>query len=334
MVISLLLLPAGLQAQAAGAILSGRVIGVSGQNVAHAVVSVKNLASGETKTVLTRADGTYRFPALPPGLYQVIANAAGLHAPAVKITLVTGTRPTLNMALSGVAPAPPAQNQAAPAAGLSLKNLGFTPNQIHGSPQEQARLNKRSRMLQIHQKLGLLTTIPLVATVIAGGFAKSHFHRLSNGQFAPLPPGSTAGRNIHAVLGTVTLGMYAATAYYAIFAPKIHGVKTRGPIRAHEILAWIHGPGMILTPILGEMAYAQLNRGERVHGIAKLHGVVAITTLAAYVAALLVVARPHWLATLSHAPGGVLASLNPFRRRAHPAARGAHRSCRPLSFIK
>ena len=36
-------------------------------------------------------------------------------------------------------------------------------------------------------------------------------------------------------------------------------------IRFHEALAWIHGPGMILTPVLGAMAYKQENAGEKVH---------------------------------------------------------------------
>lgn len=44
---------------------------------------------------------------------------------------------------------------------------------------------------------------------------------------------------------------------------------------------------MILTPILGEMAFSQRSNGEKVHGIAKLHGQVAIITASAYGAAIL-----------------------------------------------
>jgi hypothetical protein len=83
-------------------------------------------------------------------------------------------------------------------------------------------------------------------------------------------------------LGATTVGLYFTTAYFAIRAPKISGTKTRGPIRVHKTLAWIHGPGMILTPILGEIAFAQKSRGERVHGIASLHGPVAIVTAGAF----------------------------------------------------
>jgi len=159
----------------------------------------------------------------------------------------------------------------------SLQGLGFPPNEIQGSAKEQALLDKRSHMLQIHQKLGLLTTIPLLATLFTGPGAKGH-HGL---------PGSPTGRDVHMGLGILTTGMYFTTAYFAIRAPKIPGTKTHGLIRLHKALAWIHGPGMILTPILGAIAYSQLSRGERVHGIAKYHSVAAITTAAAYGAAIL-----------------------------------------------
>jgi hypothetical protein len=76
--------------------------------------------------------------------------------------------------------------------------------------------------------------------------------------------------------------MYFMTAYYAIRAPRVPGTATRGPIRLHKALAWIHGPGMILTPILGAMAYSQERNGERVHGIAKAHSAVATVTYVAY----------------------------------------------------
>ena len=76
--------------------------------------------------------------------------------------------------------------------------------------------------------------------------------------------------------------MYITTAYYSIFAPKIAGTPTRGPIRLHKALAFIHGPGMILTPILGAMALNQKNAGEKVHGIASAHGAVAAITGIAY----------------------------------------------------
>jgi hypothetical protein len=81
--------------------------------------------------------------------------------------------------------------------------------------------------------------------------------------------------------------MYLTTAGFALFAPKVPGTTVRGPIRLHKALAWIHGPGMILTPVLGALAYEQRSKGERVHGIAQAHAPVAIATSIAYGLAIL-----------------------------------------------
>ena len=151
----------------------------------------------------------------------------------------------------------------------SLGDLGFPTSATQPNPREQARLDKRSHMLKVHQRLGLITIVPLVATVISGGFAGGHAKQSDM-------------RDVHAALGGLSGGLYFATAYYSIFAPKIAGTKTRGPIRLHKTLAWIHGPGMVLTPILGIMAFNQKNAGERVHGIASAHGAVGIVTAAAF----------------------------------------------------
>jgi hypothetical protein len=175
------------------------------------------------------------------------------------------------------AAAPQDQPAAAPAGKAqapSLGDLGFPTDQTKGNAQDQARLDKRSHMLKTHQRLGLITAAPLLATIItstgAGGRSSS-----------------TSGRDLHAALGIATTGLYFTTAYYAIRAPKVPATTTHGPILVHKALAWIHGPGMILTPILGALAYQQRNRGERVHGIAKAHGAVAAVTGIAYGAALL-----------------------------------------------
>jgi len=160
---------------------------------------------------------------------------------------------------------PPAANPAPP----SLGDLGFPPAATQGNPQEQARLDKRSHMLKIHQRLGLITTAPLLATVLSGGFAGGRST-------------SSTTRDLHAALGSLTAGLYFTTAYYSIFAPKVPGTHTRGPIRLHKALAFIHGPGMILTPVLGAIAFDERSRGQKVHGIASAHGAVAVVTAAAY----------------------------------------------------
>jgi hypothetical protein len=156
----------------------------------------------------------------------------------------------------------------------SLTDLGFPTEQTQGDAKQQALLDKRTHMLKIHQRMGLITTVPLVAAVVSsfGAGGKST---------------STTSRDVHLALGAVAGDLYFITAYYAIRAPRVPGTPTRGPIRFHKAMAWIHGPGMILTPILGAIAYDQKSKGEKVHGIAVAHGPVAFVTAGAFGAALL-----------------------------------------------
>jgi hypothetical protein len=249
------------QTQAAGT-LRGKLTDPSGTVVANATVTATNIDNGQTRTATTGADGGYEFTMLPVGSYRVKFEAAGFKTLEIASTTVGTTQAVADGKLEPGAATP------------SLGDLGFTPDQSKGNAQDQARLDKRSRMLKTHQRLGLITTAPLVATLFLANGASGH-------------KSTAEGRDLHATLGGVTAGMYLTTASFAIFAPKIAGTPTRGPIRVHKALAWIHGPGMILTPILGSLALAQKDRGEKVHGIASAHGAVAGVTAAAYGAAML-----------------------------------------------
>ena len=172
----------------------------------------------------------------------------------------------------------------------SLGDLGFTPQQTQANAQLQKRLNERTHDLKVHQTLGLITLAPMAAAVITSGGAKEKRNR--SDPTAPRTGPSNSGVDVHVALGSATVAMYAATAYYAIRAPKIPGVKPRGAIRLHRDLVWIHAPGMVLTPILGAMALNQENQGQKVHGIASAHSVVAWTTITAYAASMVAVSWP------------------------------------------
>ena len=179
------------------------------------------------------------------------------------------------------------QSPSKPGAEPSLSDLGFTPQQTQANAKLQAMLDRRTHMLKIHQRLGLITTLPMAAALITGPMAKAEGR---SGQTIKEP--TQANLDFHAALGGATTVLYGATAYYAIFAPKVPGSKRRGAIRLHRALAFIHGPGMIATPLLGAMAFKQEQAGEKVHGIASAHGAVAWATVAAYGAAMVSVSWP------------------------------------------
>jgi hypothetical protein len=266
-----------IRAQNSQATLSGTVADSSGKVLSNAKVIVKNSSTGQPTETQTDAEGQYSVSNLPAGDYEVSASADGIGTGVAKITLAAGGQQTLNLTVTSVSAAPaeslptaPSPNKTEP----SLEDLGFSKTETQSNAAQQARLDKRTHMLKMHQRFGLITTVPLLATLItsvnAGGKSTS-----------------TTDRNVHLVLGAVTGDLYGITAYYAIRAPRIAGTETRGPIKLHKALAWVHGPGMILTPILGAMAYSQKSNGEKVHGIASAHGPVAIVTAGAFGAALL-----------------------------------------------
>lgn len=271
-----------LRAQVAECTVSGTITDASGAAVPNARIAVHNLDTGESTASQTNSAGIYIVSRLTPGEYELSIGADGLATRVVQVTLTGGAMQTVNAAFAATQAAAQSQapNQRLPNAPSSnrtepsLGDLGITPEQTQGNAQQQALLDKRTHMLKVHQRLGLITTVPLVATLIASAEAGGRST-------------SSTGRNVHATLGSAAAGMYFTTAYFAIRAPKISGTETRGPIRLHKALAWIHGPGMILTPILGALAYSQRNNGEKVHGIASAHGPVAIVTAGAYGAAIL-----------------------------------------------
>ncbi len=264
-------------------VLTGKVTDAFGGVLANATVTATSIDNGETRSATTGTDGSYKIEGLTPGEYRLKFEAAGFKTMELASATVSGSgasvqdekldageqnsgKPSAQENL----PNAPSATTTAP----SLADLGLSPEQTQGNAREQALLDKRTRMLKIHQRMGLITTIPLIATVILGPGAGGK----SEG---------TAARDLHVALGGLTGDLYGITAYYAIRAPRIPGTKKRGPIKFHEAMAWIHGPGMILTPIMGIMAFDQKNNGEKVHGFASAHGPVAIVTAGAFGAALL-----------------------------------------------
>lgn len=247
-----------LRAQDSGSSLSGAITSATGAAVPGAKVAVTNIATGQTTETQSGSNGRYNVPNLTSGDYEISISAEGYSTNTLKVAVAAGAGKTADVTLAGT---------------LSLEDLGISPTQAQGTAADQARLNRRSHMLMMHQRFGLIAAVPMIATVAtsfgAGGRSTS-----------------TSDRYLHMALGAATGDLYFISAYYAIRAPRIPGTHAKGQIRLHKALAWIHGPGMILTPILGAIAFDQKSKGEKVHGIASAHGAVAIVTAAAYGAAI------------------------------------------------
>lgn len=148
---------------------------------------------------------------------------------------------------------------------LTLEDLGFSKSDTQADLNLQKRLETRTTMLKVHQILGLVTAIPMAAQFIDKG-----------------------NIDLHKGLGITTATLYATTASFALFAPKPEGVKDKGKTKIHRMLAFVHAPLMVLTPILGAMADDQKSKGEKVHGIASLHGSSAGLLLGSYLASIAV----------------------------------------------
>ncbi len=262
------------------ATLAGAVTDAAGKAVPNATVTARNNATGQSALTRTNATGAYSFANLPPGGYTVSVAADGFAAKDATVTLTASGPQTLDLTLTASAA------QELPNA-PTLGDLGFSQQQMQADPKLQAMLDKHTEMLKIHQRLGLITAIPMAAALITGPMAKAKGH---NGQTITEP--TNANLDFHAALGGATTVLYFTTASFAVFAPKIPDTHKHGAIRVHEALAFIHGPGMILTPILGAMAYNQENNGQKVHGLASAHGPVAVATAIAYGAAIVAVSWP------------------------------------------
>ncbi|MGH9533682.1 MAG: hypothetical protein ACRD2E_02355 [Terriglobales bacterium] len=208
------------------------------------------------------------------------AAAAASLAPASAPATASAPAPATAALL--LAPVPRQQKQKQKPAGPplpTLRQLGITPQMTRANVKAQERLNRRQWMLRWHQRLGLITGGAMLATFLLGPGAKQR----------PGRPGSPAW---HVGMGAATTALYFTTAYFALAAPKTPGSRPTGAVKLHEILAWVHFPGMILTPILGYMAYHQQNMGQRVHGVAKLHGPVATVTFISFATSIVAVAWP------------------------------------------
>src|SRR5882762_4445735 len=87
-------------AQISGATLSGTVTDASGAVVPQATISMKNVATGVTRSNNTSSAGYYSAPNLLPGIYEVRAEAKGFTSKIqTGVNLTVGEQEVLNFTL-------------------------------------------------------------------------------------------------------------------------------------------------------------------------------------------------------------------------------------------
>src|ERR1700737_364585 len=95
-----ILLASHADAQISGATLSGTVTDQSGGAIPQATISIKNVATGITRSNTTSAAGFYSAPNLLPGIYEVKAEAQGFTSKLqTGVNLTVGEQQVLNFAL-------------------------------------------------------------------------------------------------------------------------------------------------------------------------------------------------------------------------------------------
>src|SRR5258708_16109756 len=86
--------------QISGATLSGTVTDQSGGVVPQATISIKNVATGITRSTTTSTAGFYSAPNLLPGIYEVKADAQGFTSRMqAGVNLTVGEQLVLNFSL-------------------------------------------------------------------------------------------------------------------------------------------------------------------------------------------------------------------------------------------
>jgi hypothetical protein len=170
--LSVLAIVQSAQAQS-GAALSGTVTSVSGAAVPGARVTAKNLNTGQSTDLQADTAGHFDFAAPAPAEFEITVTAEGFDSKTVKVNFIPGAAEAVSVTLTAIpgwTPPPQTNLPNAPSSsqtGPSLSDLGFPAEQTRGDTKQQVLLDKRTRMLKIHQKLGLITTAPLLATLIA-----------------------------------------------------------------------------------------------------------------------------------------------------------------------
>lgn len=136
----LVILPSLAFAQVDTGTLTGTVKDTSGAVVPDAMVSIRNTATGATRSVQTGTDGVYTIPVLPPALYDVTISKAGFADYKTQATITVGSHVTLDVPLSVSQVSTTVEVVAAPGGGAEINTQTaeisqiVTPQQVENLP--------------------------------------------------------------------------------------------------------------------------------------------------------------------------------------------------------
>lgn len=167
---------------------------------------------------------------------------------------------------------------------------GLIRNYIYDPADPVKEMKLRVNMLQIHQKLGLLT-LAMLANQSWMGWELNDGIEAGNRD--------TGLQNRHRILGLSTFGVYMTTAGFSLFAPPAQKPK-KGlySIKLHKTLAWIHFTGMLIQPWLGMYAgncnkYTFFENNENCgEDIRMIHNTVGVITTVSFSLAFLTTLIP------------------------------------------
>lgn len=86
-------------AQVAESTLSGKVTSPANRNIPGATLSLKDTATGSTRTVAANQDGSFAFQNLLPGTYEILASAPGFAETKATVMIAAGANQTVSLAL-------------------------------------------------------------------------------------------------------------------------------------------------------------------------------------------------------------------------------------------
>jgi hypothetical protein len=101
--LSIVAMPA--RAQSGMAVLNGKIVDQQKATLPGATVTLSNAATGLNRTTMTSADGTYAFPAVPPGRYKLTIELTGFRTATVdpiQLTVDTTTSTDVSMVLGNL----------------------------------------------------------------------------------------------------------------------------------------------------------------------------------------------------------------------------------------